>query len=175
MKMIAALLTLALNGVWCAAQTVSLEQSASDVKATLAQVKSDAKAQGAAANFRAAQVTGIDVRQDCKEFVFTENSPALSASQDFRSETWIEECDNIPLPNPPGGGMCIPRRRLLSVDQRTVQVNIVGRQAPGPKEVFDVCLWGSSLHLSVIQSPNKYKVQETSEPVFKSTLNLTKK
>ncbi|MBI5242590.1 MAG: hypothetical protein HY922_02760 [Elusimicrobia bacterium] len=173
MRLIVALLTLALTGVSCAAQVV-VEQAASDIPAVLQAVKKAAAAEPAAA-FQAAAMTGIDVQWDCKKFIFEESSPAESAPQDFRSETWLEECDNIPMPNPPGGGICIPRRRLLSVDQRTVKISITGRQAPGPKEVFEVCLWGRSLSLKVKQSPNKYSVQEKNEPVFNTTYVLTKK
>ena len=176
MKKMTALLSLAamaLSAVSYAGETSTIEQAASDVQATLQQAQKDASAEKAA--FQAASVTGMWVETDCKKFVFDENSPAVSRPQDFRSETWLEECDNIPLPNPPGGGICIPRRRLLRADIRTVQVQVQGRSAPGPKEVFEACLWGASLSLKVKQSPNKYSVAEKNEPVFNSTLVLTKK
>lgn len=146
---------MALAVVSQAGETPALEQAASDIQA--------------------AAVTGLWVDTDCKDFVFGEDSPALSQAQDFRSETWLEECDNIPLPNPPGGGICIPRRRMLRADIRTVKIQVQGRSAPGPKEVFQVCLWGASLSLKVKQSPNKYSVAEKTEPVFNSTLVLTRK
>jgi hypothetical protein len=175
MRVIAALLILALSNAAYAAETATVEAAASDITAALQQIKTDAAAQPAAASFQAASVTGMWVQTDCQQFVFDVNTPAVSQPKDFRSETWLEECDNIPMPNPPGGGICIPRRRMLRADIRTVKVEVKGRQAPGPKEVFEVCLWGASLSLKVKQSPSKYSVSEQQEPVFNSTMVLTKK
>lgn len=151
----------------------TLEAAASDLAATLQGARKAAGAQELSVQTKA--ITGIFVHQDCKKFTFSETSPALSEPLDFRSETWLEECDNIPLPTPPGGGVCIPRRSLLKTDLRTVRVEVLGRNVPGPKEVFQVCLWGSSLSLKVKESPNRYNVSERQEPVFNSTLVLTKK
>ncbi|MEK7744557.1 MAG: hypothetical protein AAB578_09250, partial [Elusimicrobiota bacterium] len=76
------------------------------------------------------------------------------------SRTWLEECRQIPTP--PAGGICVPEpRRLISWDEKTVSIELKGRSAPSPKEVFEVCLWGRQLSLKVKSSPHKYSVVET--------------
>ncbi|MFH1723898.1 MAG: hypothetical protein ABII00_04665 [Elusimicrobiota bacterium] len=174
MRLTLTILILAAFGVSFAGETVTVEKLASDIPAVLEQVKQDVVERPAAPEFKAKGVTNIWVQTDCQEFVFEENSPAKSEPKDFRSETWLEECINIPLPNPPGGGTCIPQRRLFSVDQRTVTIEIKDREVPGPKESFRVCLWGRSLSLKKRQSPFKYDVEDKTE-LFNTEYILTKK
>lgn len=173
MRAMGSLLLVVSAGLSYAGETVVLEKAAADVPAVVQQAKKDASLDKTAT--QAMAVTGMWTYTDCKKFDFSENSPAESQPQDLRSETWLEECDNIPLPNPPGGGICIPRRRLLRSDMRTVKVRIVGRPVPGPKESFEVCLWAASLSLKVKQSPNKYDVKAQDEPIFNTTYILTPK
>ncbi len=164
MRMILVMAALMCAGLSYGVETTSFQP---DPTAALSQAKSEASARGTVP-------IGVFIKSDCQQFVFETDSPALCAPRDFRSETWVEECDDIPMPNPPGG-VCIPRRRLLSVDQRTVTVDVPQRVVPGPKEIFTVCLAGPSIHLKVKQSPHQYKVQEKAEPPSGVVLVLTQK
>lgn len=174
MRSTAAILILTLASVSNAGDTPALEKLGADIPAVIRQAGRDAAETPAAPSFQVAAVSGIWTDTDCKRFTFEENSPAESAEQFLRSETWLEECDMVPLP-PPAGGICIPRRRLMRVDTRTVKIRIEGREVPGPKEVFEVCLWSAGLSLKVKQSPNKYDVKAQDEPVFNTTYVLKKK
>ncbi len=141
-----------------AAPAPALETAADDIPALTAGLKLEAAEQKVP--FKAAAVTGIWVDLDCEKFVFEENSPARSDTRQLVSRTWLEECRQIPTP--PAGGICVPEpRRLISWDEKTVSIELKGRSAPSPKEVFEVCLWGRQLSLKVKSSPHKYSVVET--------------
>ncbi|MCX5789824.1 MAG: hypothetical protein NTX64_15180 [Elusimicrobia bacterium] len=161
------LFVLALSAVCRAEEPLTVERAAADIPAVLRQAKKDAAAQPYST--QALAWGGFQTTMDCKKFVFDVDTPAESKEQDLRSETWLEEC------MPGSGPICFPRRTLMRADVRTVKILIPERQAPGPKEVFEVCLFGGSLSFDVKQSPNKYKAEAKEEPVLRVTYVLTKK
>ena len=140
------------------AQPPSLESTAGDVKRLVRDLKE--KAAAAPANKVApAAITGIYVDSDCREIRFEAAGPNVSQPVSLESRTWIEECDEIPMPR--GGGTCIPRgRRLLSNDTATAVVELAERGTPATTEKFEACLWGRSLSLRVSKSPFKYSWTE---------------
>jgi hypothetical protein len=165
MRSIVMMAMLTLAGLSYADETAPFS---TDAKALLQEAKESAAAQKT-------KTADMWVKQDCKPFVFEENSPAVSLPQDFHSETWMQMCIDVPAP-PHQPGTCIPLPpQLMAVDEKTVKVSVQDRLVPGPKEVFEVCLWGPHLHLRVKQSPNKYSVEEKAESPSASTFVLTKR
>ena len=147
---------LVLCGAARAEKPAALEAAAGDVKTLVRDLRGEAGRSGG--SIVAAGVTNIDMDYDCERFSYQENSPALSDIKVLMSRTWVEECDNISLPG--GGGMCIPRRRVIFTDEKTVQLEIKDRQVPGPKETFEVCLRGQWLNFRTVSSPYKYDAKE---------------
>lgn len=157
MRTLKAILTLTLAALPAAAQAPSLENAAGNVKALVTELKADAAADKT--DFKPAGVTGIWSDTDCRKIDFAAGGPNVSAPVALESRTWIEECNNIPLPG--GGGMCVPAgRRLLTWDERSAVVELSERGAPAADEVFEACLTGRWLTLRVRTSPFKYKWTE---------------
>ena len=157
-KTLSTLLALAALTLPAFAQAPSLE-SAGNVKALVQDLKKDAKAEKV--DFKPAAVTGIWTDTDCQKITFAPGGPNVSAPVALMSKTWIEECDQINFPYPPGGGTCIPRgRRLMTYDEANAVVELAERGTPAAQEVFEACLWGRSLSLRVKSSPFKYKWTE---------------
>ena len=156
MKMLSTVVSMML-AMPAAAQAPALEKVGGDVKALVQTLKKDA---GESKDFALARVTNIWVEQDCKKVTFEVGGSNVSAPIALESKTWVEECDDIPMP-PHGGGMCVPRgRRLLTWDNVTATVEFAERGAPAVKEVVEVCLWGRSLSGKVKKSPFKYSSTE---------------
>lgn len=155
MKNLLTLLALAVALPAAAAQNPTLETAAANMKETVKTLKLEAKSDKT--DFQAAGMTGIYTDMDCQKVTFKAEGPNVSAPVELESRTWIEECQNIPLPNPPGGGMCIPQpRRLLTWDNETVVIEFAERGTPAAEEVVQVCLWGKQLTAKVKKSPFKY-------------------
>ena len=140
-----------------AAQAPVLEKVGSDVKELVSTMRKDAKE---SKDFSIARVTNIWVEQDCKKVTFAAGGPNVSAPVALHSNTWVEECNDIPMP-PYGGSQCIPAgRRLMTWDDATATVEFAERGVPAAEEVVEVCLWGRSLSGKVKKSPFKYKATE---------------
>jgi len=150
----------------------TLESAASDVEGLIRTLKKETAQDQT--QVEVAMIGGIWHETQCMDVVFEEKAGPESNIHILTSTTWIEDCRNIPLPNPPGGGMCIPDRRPWSHAASFV-VEVVGRSAPGPKEVFEVCMTGPWLKFGKVkQSPNKYDVKEVEEGRI-TRFKLTKK
>ena len=146
--------SLVARGAAHASAAASLEQSAADVRSTLRELRVLAAA--LPVGVEAVEPASISHDLDCTEFIFEANSPPVSPPETLLSRTWMEECERLPLP----GGGCIPRRRQIGSYEKTVRVELLARESPGPREVFEVCLRGPWLSLRVRSSPHGYDVQE---------------
>lgn len=128
-----------------------LENTADNVRQLFQGFKKQASE---APQLTAAALGGITMEWDCETVIFEKDSPGVSDPVALRTRTWIEECRNIP------GAGCIPSRRLMRTDRRSVFIEIPGRPVPGPREEFRVCLHGPWLSLKIVSSPNEYNVEE---------------
>jgi hypothetical protein len=156
MKMITTVVSLLL-AIPAAAQAPALEKVGGDVKALVQTLQKDVKE---TKDYSIARVTNIWVEQDCQKVTFEAGGSNVSAPIALESKTWVEECDDIPMP-PHGGGMCVPRgRRLLTWDNATAVVEFAERGTPAAQEVVQVCLWGRQLSGKVKKSPFKYSSTE---------------
>lgn len=168
MKMLTTVVSMLL-ALPAAASAPALEQAGGDVKALVQTMKKDVKE---TKDFTLARVTNIWVEQDCKKVTFEAGGPNVSAPVELHSKTWVEECNDIPMPYPPGGSQCIPSgRRLMTWDDATAVVEFAERGTPAAQEVVQVCLWGRQLSGNVKKSPFKYKVAVKGDRV---TLTLKK-
>lgn len=168
MKNLLTLLALA-AALPAAAQNPTLETAAANMKETVKTLKADAKADKT--DFRAAAITGIWTDTDCEKVTFKVGEPNVSKPIELESRTWIEECTNIPMPYPPGGGTCIPTgRRLMTWDNATAVVELAERGTPAADEVFEVCLWGRSLTLRSKKTAFKYTWHKPVDGKFTVTL-----
>lgn len=157
MKMITTMLSMML-AMPAAAQAPALEKVGGDVKELVQTLKKDVKE---TKDFSLARVTNIWVEQDCQKVTFEAGGPNVSAPVKLESRTWVEECNDIPMPYPPGGSQCIPSgRRLLTWDEATAVVEFAERGTPAAQEVVQVCLWGRQLSGKVKKSPFKYNSTE---------------
>lgn len=155
MKNLLTLLALAVALPAAAAQNPTLETAAANMKETVKTLKAEAKSDKT--DFSAAAMTGIYVDMDCEKVTFKAGGPNVSGPIALLSRTWMEECRNIPLPNPPGGGMCIPEpRRLMFTDTANAVIELAERASPAADETFEVCLWGRSLSLRAKKTSAKY-------------------
>ncbi len=139
-----------------AAGAPSLEATGGDVKALLVDLKKSATADSTPLAVKDAK--GIYQETDCQGVTFAEGAGPVSESVTLMTKTWIEECRWIPTP--PGGGVCIPERRLGWWDKADVRVEIAQRGQAAPAEKFRVCMTGRWLSLNVKESPFKYDVKE---------------
>lgn len=170
MKMLTTVVSLFL-ALPAAAEAPALEKAGGDVKALVQDMRQEAKE---SKDFSLARVTNIWVEQDCKKVTFAADGSAVSAPVALESRTWVEECNDIPMPYPPGGSQCIPSgRRLLTWDNATAVVEFAERGTPAAEEVVQVCLWGRQLSGKVKKSPFKYSVK-ADEKTGRVTLTLKK-
>lgn len=150
----------------------SLESAASDIPGALKTLGKSAAQDGAA--IQAAAISNIWHDTECMDVEFKAGEGALSNIHMITSRTWIEECRSIPMPNPPGGGICIPERRQWS-HVASFRLEVVGRAPESPREVFEICMTGPWLKFKKAKvSPHRYDAEEVKDGEI-TRLRLTKK
>ena len=138
------------------AATPSFEAAASNVKGLVKTLKKNT-AKDKKVVFGAA--TNMWQDTECYDIEFKKKQGALSNLHMLTSRTWIEECRRY------GGryGGCFPERRAWNHVQ-SVTIEVVGRVAPGPHEIFEVCMTGPWIKFKrTKQSPFQYDAKQTEE------------
>jgi len=135
----------------------TLEGTAGDIKSLVQDLKK--QGQSEVPKIEVAQAKGMWQETNCYDVVFEADRGAKSDIHMVTSTTWIEECR--PIGHPHGG--CIPDRRPWN-HVASFEIEILGRKAPAPREVFEVCMTGPWLKFEEVkESPFSYEVSEKEE------------
>lgn len=105
-----------------------------------------------------------NITRDCKKITFAGNDPLASAEVPLISREDGQDCQNMGYPM---GQVCTPYSRSYRANAQLV-VTQPRELKPGQAEVFEVCLWGSSLSLKPVSTVYKYSVNRVLD-VFQIT------